>query len=477
MLRIRKHMNHIIKTKCTALVLSILVIGLSNCSDSAVFNNEEIILKGNVANSSFNKISLQYDDELFFSVIDSKGDYEFNIDSKIPLFMRLQLGELGLPLYSEPGKVDSISCNKSFSESLKIQGDNSHINQYLLSKVKMYDKVLSKLPKLYKLEAMAFSLEIDNIFAGYNNDLDSLANSYKNISKKFLELESAQLLYKRAELKLSYSGGHKYFAKLEKVELPSTYNKYLQKLNLNNSKLLPSREYVSFLHSYLKQETRKRQINNSASKKDFELAKLNLVPTLFADGQIQEKLLFDIIKKNLARNRNKDISELIISYESLSHSTQNKEKVKELYSMWKELTKGSPAPQFSYTDIKGNKVSLNDFKGKFVCVDVWATWCLPCKKEFPLIKEMIEKYKDKNIVFISISVDEDKKIWEKAIEDYSLEGVQLLADEGWQSSIIENYNIHSIPRFILIDTMGNIVNVNANYPSNDLSKQIEELLK
>ena len=134
-----------------------------------------------------------------------------------------------------------------------------------------------------------------------------------------------------------------------------------------------------------------------------------------------------------------------------------------------KLKKGTVSPIFeNYLIIKGGKTSLKDFKGKYVFIDVWATWCAPCKVQFPYLKEFEEKYKNKNIEFVSISVDksEDFEKWKKMVTDLHLEGTQLYADKSFNSSFIKEYQITSIPRFILINPKGVIVDYDAPKPSN-----------
>jgi len=134
-----------------------------------------------------------------------------------------------------------------------------------------------------------------------------------------------------------------------------------------------------------------------------------------------------------------------------------------------KLKKGTVSPIFeNYLNIKGGNTSLKDFKGKYVFIDVWATWCAPCKVQFPYLKEFEEKYKNKNIEFVSISVDksEDFEKWKKMVTDLHLEGTQLYADKSFNSSFIKEYQITSIPRFILINPKGVIVDYDAPKPSN-----------
>lgn len=139
-----------------------------------------------------------------------------------------------------------------------------------------------------------------------------------------------------------------------------------------------------------------------------------------------------------------------------------------LLMMNEKLTIGKPSPSFkNYESDKGKKMALSDFKGKYVFIDVWATWCGPCKYEFPYIIELEKKYHGKNITFLSISVDreKDKEKWKKMIIKEGLGGVQLLADKEIESQFIQDYFIEGIPRFILLDPQGNIVSYDTPRPS------------
>ena len=128
---------------------------------------------------------------------------------------------------------------------------------------------------------------------------------------------------------------------------------------------------------------------------------------------------------------------------------------------------GKVSPKFiDYENYTGGTTSLDDLKGKYVYIDLWATWCGPCKKEIPYLKEVEKAYHDKNIEFVSISMDRKKayNTWKNMVKEKELSGVQLWANED--NAFAEAYKVSGIPRFILIDPDGNIVNADAPRPSN-----------
>lgn len=141
---------------------------------------------------------------------------------------------------------------------------------------------------------------------------------------------------------------------------------------------------------------------------------------------------------------------------------------------------GKASKGFEYENHAGGKTKLEDLRGKYVYIDVWATWCGPCRAEIPSLKKIEEKYKGKNIQFVSISVDvaKDHDKWKTFVSDKQLGGIQLFADNNWMSEFITSYGINSIPRFILLDPQGNVVNADAQRPSSqEIVTVLDKLLK
>jgi thiol-disulfide isomerase/thioredoxin len=150
-----------------------------------------------------------------------------------------------------------------------------------------------------------------------------------------------------------------------------------------------------------------------------------------------------------------------------------KEKIKKTTSSWREKKTdidimpkvGEAAIDFTYPDKDGNEFSLSSFRGNLVYVDVWATWCGPCRAEIPALQQLEKDYHDKNITFLSVSTDRDKDAWIKMVKEKELGGIQLLA--GNNSKISKSYAIFGIPRFMLFDTEGNVISTDAPRPSSD----------
>ncbi len=132
----------------------------------------------------------------------------------------------------------------------------------------------------------------------------------------------------------------------------------------------------------------------------------------------------------------------------------------------KELS-GSLAPNFYYENQNGDLVNLEGFLGKYVYIDIWATWCGPCKAQEPYFKEIYNQFKNKNIEFVSISIDmiADKDKWFSYVRDKQLPGIHLFENQNSQSDFIKAIKVNTVPRYILIDPTGKIFNTDAPRPS------------
>ncbi|MCW3116451.1 MAG: resA 7 [Chitinophagaceae bacterium] len=120
---------------------------------------------------------------------------------------------------------------------------------------------------------------------------------------------------------------------------------------------------------------------------------------------------------------------------------------------------GNPAPDFTQADLKGNIISLSDFKGKYVLLEFWASWCIPCRQQNPFLKKLYDQYKDRNFIILGISKDnkDQKQAWIDAIKKDGITWPQLSDPEGNESIIARKYNVQPIPANFLIDPAGKII--------------------
>lgn len=123
----------------------------------------------------------------------------------------------------------------------------------------------------------------------------------------------------------------------------------------------------------------------------------------------------------------------------------------------KKKLRPAAAPDFTLPDTNGNPVSLSSFRGKWVLLDFWASWCAPCRKENPNIVAAYHQFKDKNFTILGISLDKEKNAWLQAIQDDSLTWNHVSDLQFWNSQAATLYGVRSIPYNVLLDPSGNIV--------------------
>ena len=211
---------------------------------------------------------------------------------------------------------------------------------------------------------------------------------------------------------------------------------------------------------------------------------------------IFDERLIDIIKFFNTYLKNKMKTKLLLlsmffTFFSCNKSEQKIEESAEIEKIDSVAKKESPeseipkelikAPDFSLADINGKRFDLSDFKGKYVYMDIWATWCGPCKVQIPFMKELEKQFHNAPIHFVSVSLDklEDKPIWEKMVRENQMSGVQLFA--GREDNFGFDYKIEYIPTFIILDKEGNIMidrtPAPMDYQTGGINQQLVDILK
>jgi peroxiredoxin len=137
---------------------------------------------------------------------------------------------------------------------------------------------------------------------------------------------------------------------------------------------------------------------------------------------------------------------------------------------------GMQAPEFSEKDVTGKLVSLSQFRGQYVLVDFWASWCGPCRDDNPNLVKVYKEFKDKNFTVIGVSLDkpDGKADWVKAIRDDQLTWTHVSDLKGWASATAKLYGVRAVPQNFLIDPAGKIIA--AKLSGEDLRKFLEKTL-
>lgn len=141
----------------------------------------------------------------------------------------------------------------------------------------------------------------------------------------------------------------------------------------------------------------------------------------------------------------------------------------------KKTIKPKQAPEFSQPDTSGKAVALSSFKGKYVLVDFWASWCRPCREENPNVVNAFNQYKDKNFTILGVSLDKSREAWLQAIKADGLTWTHVSDLQYWNNAAAALYDVRSIPYNVLLDPNGNIIGENLR--GSELEKVLGKVLK
>ena len=431
------------------LVLALSACALFSCQDPV---NNTVIITGTITEPLDETASISSKDyrTSYTDSLDSEATFEIEFELDAPSYMNFIHGKESTAMYVRPGDSIRVNINPSeFDETIKYKG--SKASSFLAAKYLLEDNL--DLRELYSLEEPDFLTAVDQASAQMNGLLDSIGEcAFKTEQKRVISLQWASK-------KLSYK---KYYTNLGngEIELSVNYFKFMEDIDINDPSFLEDNNSYNFLKTYVS--------SNVSTDFDHELlSNFDFIARTFNSQTTKDKIAYDLLKDFIKNEVLEDGDVIMEAYKALQSDSIKYNELNDLRIEMATFSPGRPAFDFTYPNVNGDSISLSDFVGSLVYVDVWATWCGPCKREIPHLLELEKEYHGKNIIFLSVSVDEEKDYdtWKNMLVEKEMGGVQLFAS-GW-SKIAKDYKINGIPRFMLFDSNGNIINVRAPRPSND----------
>lgn len=168
-----------------------------------------------------------------------------------------------------------------------------------------------------------------------------------------------------------------------------------------------------------------------------------------------------------------EVSRLSKEYPWLAEAKQKKADMAAAEAIAKKTGIGATAMDFTQNNTAGKPVKLSDYRGKYVLLDFWASWCGPCRAENPNVLDNYEKYHGKGLEILAVSLDDKKDAWLKAIKDDGLEWAHVSDLKGWKNEVAKEYNIRAVPSNFLINKEGKIVAVNLR--GEELTRKLEDI--
>ncbi|WP_341214490.1 TlpA disulfide reductase family protein [uncultured Wocania sp.] len=442
------------------LIVILFIITQFSCKNEAPI--DYALISGNISNPEGKELAIFSDDRKIDIKIEIDSLGYFNDTLRVaPQILSFYDGKNYDRFYVDYGTNLQINYDtKDFNNTLSFNGFGSEASKYLRLKRIKLQELKGNRTDFFKLDETSFKNKSQEI----KTTAVSLLDSFNDISEMFKEMEKNDVHYEYLNNLNSYERSHRYYTKKPDFVVSTEFLSDFNEFDYANEKDYKSSiNYKSLVENYYRKESHELTKKDSLDRNIAYLKVISDIP----NQTIKNDLLFK--EAIFGIKYADDVESYYNIYKSNSTDEENNNKIEEIYNNLKHLAKGKPSPEFiNYENYDGSTTSLSELKGKYVYIDVWATWCGPCKAEIPYLKKVESKYHNKNIHFVSISVDKlkDRDKWKEMIKNRQLTGVQLLADKDFSSDFVKGYMINGIPQFILLDPSGNIVERNAPRPSN-----------
>lgn len=393
-------------------------------------------------------VSIFVQDSIFNFEIDDTGYFY----GEIPLEEEVYASVLPYAINMFLGPDQDLEINmdtRNISGSLNFGGRLGPLNNYL----KEQEVAAFFNNDDYELSEDEFVRKMERII----DDKITLLKA-KNLDKNFTKLEIHRIKYSIAEKAVLYP----FFNGLD--NLYPTLKSFIAQFPMDKYELFGAIEYRRFLLNYVYLYSDNDTIYKNKSKTenvgDFIVSYVN-------NPYVRDFLLSATIWRHIAENNSISGAEHVVDlFFKYSMNANSRSIVSEWVDKWSRLSKGKEAPMFNLKGVNGDNISLNDFKGSYVYIAVWATWCVPCKSELKYMERLIKKYSSERLKFLTISIDSygNYDLWKNYVRKNCVDTAKhgIILDN---SSFSDDYQIFSIPRFILISPEGKIVASNAPRPS------------
>ncbi|MBC9795436.1 TlpA family protein disulfide reductase [Sinomicrobium weinanense] len=418
------------------------------------------VLSGKIENPVSNQLLISGQD-FFRDTIAVRDDGTFRDTLYLsPGSFLLSHGKIFWRSYLESGYDLAMAFNTSdLNGTLSYTGTGSGENAYIFSKFKMLRSIMDKKQQAFKADESTFK----TITNRQKEALEHHLNTFGGISEGFKSKETRNIAYGYLADLTRYETMHRRLTDNEGFSISADFLDELDQVIYNSGiDFLFSGNYRRLTERHFEKTAREIAQNEGVEE---DIAYLKSISGIENDT-IRNSLAYEHARFGITYTN--DLDTYYELFSTISNDTEHRKEVNRSYEVLAKVAKGRPSPRFEeYLNFDGSNTSLEDLKGAYLYIDVWATWCGPCRKEIPYLKQLEKKYHGRNVKFVSISIDKqsDKDKWKEMILEKELGGTQLLADKDWESDFVKNYMIKGIPRFILLDPEGNILDPNAPVPS------------
>lgn len=444
--------------------LLFLIAAVSIVACSTDYSSKETSLSGIIQNADSTPLLLALGQESDTILVNEDGTFSITKKIEKANSFLLRLGRKYSPVFLAPGKTLIANFDaENLSGTIEFSGDLALENNYLKEINTLNNDLSSGMGELYLSGPEEYRDGVMKIRTIKEDFIKNYMESNPGMDENFIRIQKLDYQFSYFYALSSYEPAHKYYAKVETVELPGDWYSFENEIELDSPDYLDLPSAVRVVSNIIAKNIEKEGGPGEEAWGTPELlgAQFNWILENISNQEVLSFFLKENLTSILDYSGPDGIEKYIDTYLEKSTDLESIDEINKKVEMWAPLNTGNPAPSFTLPDINGNEFSLSDFAGKYVYIDFWATWCGPCKIEIPVLEELALKYAGKNIVIVSISVDRDKQAWTDMVTRDQPQWLQL--HDG--VNINDEYLVRFIPTFVLIDREGKILQARAPRPS------------
>lgn len=468
--------------KSTVYLSILAAVFAVSCTQTAEEKPKYTVIAGTITNAQSTVVQAMHQfQEIALDSLSESGSFHLRFLPEEADYFMLRFDQTGLDLFLSPGDSLYVSFDtEDVAGTFKAENDKALENTFIRQRRKLTnDMQLNDIFSLMALDKDVFENKVDSAYKQLEAAFNAFAQQ-ENIDEEFLLLEETDLELGKLSKLHNYPMYHVYVKRITDYEEGEFdivgVKERVAALDFNDDRKLRNQHFEDFANSKV------REVIRDAAEKDstlmtemgsFNKALFEITDSIFDNQKVKDYLKYSALKADMEYRGPAKSEALYEQFLATNQTPLYAQKLEEIVVKWESIAPGKEVPDLAFETMEGEAVKLSDLQGNLVYIDVWATWCGPCIAEHPHWDKLKNEYADKKVAFVTISIDDSREPWKKMVTNKKMEGYQWFAEGAWQSELVKHFMINGIPRFILLDKAGKVLDPSADRPSGSIRQTLD----
>ncbi len=455
---------------------------------SAIAFSQTATIKGKIENPEEQAIKFIYTNDIITSqpkhemVVSNLKDGTFSatISTEEPSLIYFSHGSKVAQIYVKPNDNLELTFNtKDFFNTLNVKQDNGKENQLLTELTSTFSE---KTTDIYSVQQTLYLKDSMGLAEFAAKERQLVKEQLEFIQKRAKKLKLADSFTNLLKAEINYGSINNLYqiGMKKRVQPDDKAFSFMEEVSLTDNKSLKSFSYHLAVKFYFQYDFYNQKTGNNIEIDKWFLNNMYDKGSKKLTGEIKEVFIASTAYTVISNNWDFLIDSIAPKYFKEAKNEEYLNLVKPIYDAYiteknKPLPDGANKIEGEYNNIEE---LLAQYKGKVVYIDVWASWCGPCKREMPYSIQLQEKLKGEDVVFLFVAVNDKPENWKAAVKQLGITGEHYFGDQNFSAAFMKKFEIRGIPRYLIADKTGAIVNTNAPRPSHEgVADTLKELLK